>query len=164
MVKFYHQNEALKIVMLVSLFTMYTFGLLWLSNYALSHVLPGYASVEDDSLGLVVFFFAALFYAFYGRWKKWISWKYYVLGALTVYFPLVFIAASVQTIFVPDNAQLLAYSKEYCAVGEGICGKAFAHTIYSISLRALPTVLTAPALFWFLLFGRNLSKNLDAAP
>ena len=71
---------------------------------------------------------------------------------MTVYFPLVFIAASVIVVFNPENAQLIHYTQEYCTIEQGVCGKAFAHTIYSISLRAMPTVLTAPALFWFLLF------------
>ena len=156
------KNDSVKIIALVSFFTLYTFIVLWMSNFVLFHILPGYISVEDESLGLIIFFFAALGYAFYGRWKKWYDWKYYVLGAMTVYFPLVFIAASVIVVFNPQNAQLIHYTQEYCTVEQEVCGKAFAHMVYSISLRAMPTVLTAPALFWFLLFrgGKHVQESV----
>ena len=157
------KNYTLKIIMLVALFTLYTFVVLWVTNFALSHILPGYTSVENDSLGLVVFFFAALIYAFYGRFMHWHDWTYYVLGALTVYFPLVFVAAAIKAIFDPSNAQLMGYAQEYCARDAPACGKAFAHMVYSISLRALPTVLTAPALFWYLLFRQDQPRLGDTS-
>lgn len=147
----------------VSAFLMfYVIGLLWLADLGLAYILPGYQFSGSYGLGLIIFYLSIMVFVYWTRWRGETGWRFYVLGSLVIFFPLVFISSSLTILINPENPLVLLLSDQYCAVKNTtpICGRAFAALTFGMSLRALPTVITAPFLAWYLLthhtsFDRN---------
>jgi len=151
-------KEFLINVLTVGVFSIYTIGTLWLADSLLSHYLPGYVFSGNYKIGISVFFIMSLVYIYWANWRKWGNWRYYVFGAIAVFFPLVFMSSAVNVLINPTGSMISSYTNLYCqpAGQSGVCGKAFAAVVSSMSLRALPAVLSAPALVYFFLLKPKL--------
>lgn len=145
---------GLRLVAFVVIFSIYTLGVLYVTDYSLSKLLPGYIFSGKYGLGVLIFIPAAVIFVLIAKYMNWITWRFYVLGSLAIFFPLVFFSSAVTVLFKSDSALVTQYVEQYCAADSGyrVCGEAFAITVFSMSLRALPTVLTAPGLGWYLFF------------
>ncbi len=132
---------------------LYVVGILWLTDMSLAQLLPGYKFSGSYGLGIVNFYISIMIFIYWTRWRRRTSWRYYALGSLAIFFPLVFISSALTILFIPENALVLYFSDQYCTAKDATptCGRAFAAIIFSMSLRALPTVLTIPTLCWYLL-------------
>jgi len=167
----------------VAAFSFYVAGMLKLTDHFLAENIAGYEFSGNYALGMGIFFCASVVYLHLARWRRWLDWRYYVLGAVVVFFPLVFFASSVQLMINPDTDFIAALNADYCqsgliassigianstaslgSVSGPICGEAFATLVSSMSLRALPVVLTAPAMFWyFIIRPESLERASDYA-
>jgi len=144
-------DSPLFIYYCVAAFSFYVIGMLKLTDHFLSKNIAGYEFSGNYAIGMGVFFCAAVVYLHLARWRRWLNWRYYVLGAVVVFFPLVFLASSVKLMINPDGAFIYSLNMQYCEsdISTSICGEAFAALVSSMSLRALPVVLTTPAMFWY---------------
>jgi len=149
-------REFLVVVAYAALFSIYTAIVLALTDTVLSLTLSDYQYSGRYSFGLLTFFVAGTLFTYFGRWRGWNNWRYFVIGALGIFFPLVFLASTLRLFMADDGSMIQSYAISYCdsATLESVCGEAFAASVFTMSLRALPTVLTAPALYWYLLFHR----------
>ncbi len=153
---------AMQLICFAIISTIYTLGLLYLTDYGLSKFLKGYIFSGQYGIGVLIFIPVATTFACWAKHRNWDSWKFYVLGALAIFFPLVFFSSAMTVLLKSDGAIVSHYVKFHCSVPREntVCGEAFAVTVFSMSLRALPTVLTAPALFWFLIFRTPANRSL----
>jgi hypothetical protein len=144
-----------------ALFSIYTAILLAATDIVLHKYLPDYQYSGRYEFGVILFFFATTGFIFLGRWRGWNNWRYFIVGPLGVFLPLVFLASAVRLYIGGEGSMIQAYAQSYChGSAEGaICGKAFAANVLTMSLRALPTVVTAPALYWYLFFHRVGNKQ-----
>ena len=144
-------------VALVAFFSVYTIGTLWLSDTLLARFLSGYVFSGNYKIGILIFFISMLGYVQLASWRKWNNWRYYIFGPIAVFFPLVFIASAVKTFYGSTTVLMETFAVLYCESGYAsyLCGKAFAAVVTSMSLRALPAVLTVPALGYFLIISRQ---------
>jgi len=145
-------SESLFIVACVAVFSVYVAGTLKVTDYLLADHLAGYVYSGNYTIGMVIFFIASVAYLQVARWRCWVNWRYYILGSVAVFFPLVFLASSVKLLISPDGSLITVFNELYCEpeYQARICGQAFAALISSMSLRALPVVLSTPAMFWFI--------------
>jgi hypothetical protein len=148
-------TDVVRIICYTALFSLYTGGLLALTDFSLAKFLPDYRYSGKFIRGMSIFFVASSIFIIFCRWQRWSNWRFFVLGSLAVFFPLVFIASTLTLFIGGENSLSFWYSTQYCAADtQGVCGEGFAAAVFSMSLRALPTVLTAPALFWYVLLYR----------
>lgn len=150
----------------VSAFLMlYVIGLLWLTDLGLAYILPGYQFSGSYGLGIIIFYLSIMVFVYWTRWRGETGWRFYVLGSLVIFFPLVFLSSSLTILFNPEHALVLILSDQYCTANNSIslCGRAFSALIFGMSLRALPTVITAPFLAWYLLTHHtSFARDRDA--
>lgn len=144
-----------------ALFTLYTGALLALTDNVLHRILPDYQFSGSYGFGLTLFFFVGIAFTSFGQWRGWTNWRFFIIGALGVFFPLVFLASTLRMFIAGEESMIMAYTVSNCDVPTAVCGKAFAASVFTMSLRALPTVVTAPALYWYLLIYRA-NKNRAA--
>lgn len=145
-------DSSVFIYLCIAAFSFYVAGMLMLTDFILAETIAGYEYSGNYTIGMGVFFCASVVYLHLARWRRWLNWRYYILGAVVVFFPLVFLASSVKLLINADGAVIYSLNKHYCETQNvnSICGQAFAALISSMSLRALPVVLTTPAMFWYL--------------
>jgi len=139
-------------VLCVSVFSVYVAATLKMTDLFLANHLAGYVYAGKYTVGMLIFIVSALVYLRFARWRQWHNWRYYILGAVVVFFPLVFLASVANFLILPDGALISSLRGTYCGTDyhDRICGQAFAALISSMSLRALPVVITTPAMFWFI--------------
>lgn len=137
----------------VALFSFYVAGMLRLTDHFLAKYISGYEFSGSYLTGLVVFFCAATVYLHLARHNGWVNWRYYILGSLVVFFPLVFAASAIKLLVNPNAEYIHFLNQRYCEIesSASLCGFAFASLVSSMSLRALPVVLSAPTMFWYAL-------------
>lgn len=137
-------------MLVVGFASVYVIGSLWLADNLLSTHLPGYVFSGNYKLGIVIFFLSALTFIYWSRWREWNNWRFYALGPIAVFFPLVFVSSSLNVLLNPGEGMISSFSVEYCdgANSVDVCGKAFAAVVSSMSLRALPAVFTTPVLLY----------------
>jgi len=137
----------------VALFSFYVAGMLKLTDHILAKFINGYEFSGSYLIGLGVFFCASTVYLHLARRNAWLNWRYYILGSVVVFFPLVFAASALKVFINPNAEYIYVLNKQYCEIEESVslCGFAFASLVSSMSLRALPVVLTVPAMFWYML-------------
>jgi len=68
-----------------------------LTDQFLAKNIAGYEFSGNYTIGMGIFFCAAVVYLNLARWRRWLNWRYYILGAVVVFFPLVFLASSVRS-------------------------------------------------------------------
>jgi len=153
-------DSSIYVYFCVAAFSFYVAGMLMLTDQFLAENIAGYEFSGNYSIGMVIFFCAAVIYLHLARWRRWLNWRYYILGAVVVFFPLVFIASSVKLIVDLDGPVIYSLNAQYCKVEntDSICGQAFAALVTSMSLRALPVVLTTPTMFWYLFIRPELPR------
>lgn len=144
-----------------AVFSIYTGIILALTDNALHRFLPDYQFSGRYEFGLILFFICCTGFIFLGRWRGWSNWRYFIIGPLGVFFPLVFLASALRLFIGGEGSMIQAYADTYChgPLPGAICGEAFAASVFTMSLRALPTVITAPALYWYLLIYRAGNKQ-----
>ena len=144
---------------IVAIFGCYTVGTLWIADTLLSSYLPGYVFSGNYVLGLCIFVVVGFAYVSLAQWRMWYDWRNYMFAAVAVFFPLVFIASAISISIQPLNNMTGSFTELYCAEESfyQVCGKAFAAVVSSMSLRALPAVLTVPILFYSLVVRRRIS-------
>lgn len=144
-------SDSLSIVACVAVFSVYVAGTLKVTDYLLADHLAGYVYSGNYTIGMLIFFIASIAYLQVARLRCWVNWRYYILGSVVVFFPLVFLASSVKLLVNPSGSLITVFNELYCEpeYQAKICGQAFAALVSSMSLRALPVVLTTPTMFWF---------------
>ena len=142
--------ELLINMVLVGLASVYVIGSLWVADKFLSRHLPGYVFSGNYKLGIIIFFLAALSFIYWSQWRKWNNWRFYALGPIAVFFPLVFISSALNVLLNPGSSMIASFTAQYCAESYpvDVCGKAFAAVVSSMSLRALLAVFTTPVLLY----------------
>ncbi len=132
-----------------------------LTDQFLAENISGYEFSGNYTIGMGIFFCASVVYLHLARWRRWLNWRYYILGAVVAFFPLVFIAASVKLMIDVDGVVIYTLNAQYCETNkiDSICGQAFAALVSSMSLRALPVVLTTPTMFWYLFIRPELTDQ-----
>jgi len=146
-------------IIIVGAATVYVIGLLWISDTLLSTYLQGYIFSGNYKYGSIIFFVAALAFIYWSRWREWNNWRFYALGPVVLFFPLVFTSSAVNVLLNPGSAMIASFTEAYCvsSVSTDVCGKAFAAVVSSMSLRALPAVFTTPMLLYPILKSRQHS-------
>lgn len=145
-----------------SIFTVLTCLILYISDYLLSLYLPKYQFSGQYLIALLLFFPFTVAFLLLGLYRGWDNWRYFIIAPVAIFLPLVFLSVSGQFLLGAENVLTLAYSELYCADSQTYCGKAFAYVFFSMCLRALPSVLIIPILYWFIY--RTLSSSkIDAA-
>ena len=134
-----------------SIFTILTGFVLTCSDYLLSLYLPEYERSGHYGMALALFFVFAAAFLLFGRARGWNNWRYFIIGPVAIFIPLVFIATSVRYLFGIENAFTSHHIATQCAGSTEMCGEAFAYVFFSMSLRAFPTTLIVPPLYWFCL-------------
>ena len=123
-------------------------GLLWISDTLLSAYLQGYVFSGNYKYGSIIFFICAMAFIYWARWRDWNNWRFYALGPIAVFFPLVFTSSAINVLLNPGSAMVASFSDTYCSASTDVCGKAFAAVVSSMSLRALPAVFSTPMLLY----------------
>jgi len=154
-------DSSVYIYFYIAAFSFYVVGMLMLTDHFLAANISGYEFSGNYAIGMGIFFCVAVMYLHLARWRRWLNWRYYILGAVVVFFPLVFLASSVKLMFDIDGTTIYTLNLQYCDAEntESICGPAFAALVSSMSLRALPVVLTTPAMFWYLFIRAELCER-----
>lgn len=141
------QAEVISILLL----SLYVFFLLNITDRILLRLVPFYQTMNSYGIGVCIFFIVSYFFLQIGKKYQWNRFLHYFLGSLGVFFPLVVISSVLRVkIGLPESVEI-QYQVNYC---DGLalvnCGKAFAHIVYSMVIRATPAVLTVPSLYWYL--------------
>ena len=138
--------------MAISLLSAYTFVLLNFLDSILVNYIAGYHSTGTTIPGVIVFFVFSFIFANTARIQSWNRPLPYVTMALAIFFPLVAITSFLRLAFGLSVNVEQYYMAEYCDSSSELvlCGEAFSHIVYSMTVRALPIVLTVPLLFWVL--------------
>ena len=156
----------------ISLLTLYTFGMLTLMDILLLRTIKGYQSVDSYWLGALIFFVVSHIFLHPFRVYKWKNYLFYYIGGLAIFFPLVVLASIIRVVFNLSESGFMSYTEIYCpaisverhSTGLTVCGQAFAYIVYSMTVRALPIVITIPTLYRFfyiefpVIFNRLVSK------
>jgi len=158
-------DSGVFIYIYVAVFSSYVAGMLRLTDHVLAANIAGYVFSGNYTIGLVFFFCAAVVYLHLARWRRWLNWQYYIWGAVVVFFPLVFFASCVKLLLNPDGALIDTLNAHYCEpdIRGTLCGQAFAALVSSMSLRALPVVLTTPAMFWYVFIRPELQEKTSSS-
>ncbi len=138
----------------ILLLTVYTFWMLTLMDFVLLQTVKGYQSVDSFWLGAIIFFIASHVFIHLFKVYRWKNHLFYYIGGLATFFPLVLLASMLRVSLNLSESSFLSYTEIYCpqlSTNETpICGKAFAFIVYSMTVRALPIVVTIPILYrWF---------------
>lgn len=154
-------KDSLFLAVHFAILSIYVAIVLALTDNLLHRLLPDYQFSGRYGFGLTIFFLVGTAFTWFGRWRGWNDWRYFIIGALGVFFPLVFLSSTLRLFIADEGSMMQAYANSYCPAVEPVvvCGKAFAASVFTMSLRALPTVITAPALYWYLLFYRADKKR-----
>ena len=140
-------------IVFVAFCSIYVIGSLWIADTLLSKHLPGYVFSGDYKYGILIFIIASLVFLYWSRWREWKNWRYFIFGPIAFFFPLVFVSSSLTLLFNPSGSIIVSFTNTYCGTSEilDVCGKAFAAVVSSMSLRALPAVLSTPLLLLLVL-------------
>jgi len=154
--------------LVISLLTVYTFWMLTVMDRLLLHTIKGYQAVDSFWLGSTIFFVASHIFIHLFQAYKWKNYLFYYMGGLATFFPLVLLTSMLRVSLGVSEDSFSHYREAYCsgmyAESTSICGLAFASIVYSMTMRALPIVLTIPILYrWFYIdFPVFINKSLLA--
>lgn len=139
-----------KVVFIDFLLCFYVYFLLKVIDEVLSLYIVGYQPTESYLLAVVIFFFSALVFFYFSIRYRWTSLFPYFFMALSVFFPLVFLSALLHVWSDASSPAHMELMSEFCLIKEDVlCGKAFSYLVFSMTIRALPVVLTVPFIYWF---------------
>ena len=145
------RRYILKLLMMDFIFSAYVYGILKLVDYIFSQLIIGYQITESYLVSTVTFFTASLFFFYFAIKYNWNRLFPYLSMAIAVFFPLGTIS-SLASIYVgiPEDTYIV-YMENFCAhkASAELCGEALAHMVLSMTIRALPLVLSIPYLYWF---------------
>ena len=142
----------------ILLLTVYTVGSLTVMDSILLRTVEGYQPVDSLWLGAIIFFVAFHIFLYLFKVNQWKSYLLFYIGGLAVFFPLVLLASILRIYLNLSGSAFASYTEIYCPAISldltsdqyPICGQAFAFIVYSMTVRALPTVITIPLLYrWF---------------
>lgn len=138
----------------VGILSVYVYFVLKGADIILGRAMVEYAPSGSYALGVGIFFAATLSLSAILQRARINGLRTYALLPLGLFFPLVFLSSLITTISGLPNSQRGFYIHAFCAAErpERMCGAAFAQMVFAMSLRALPAVLTAPLLYWLILF------------
>lgn len=141
--------------------TLYVFMMLRYMDTLLAAQITNYQPIRSYSLGALFFFIAVTFIAVIARKLNWRNITNYSIAALGIFFPLVVLASIIRVMYGLPEATTAFYVREYCDITttQHLCGPAFAHIVYSMTVRALPIVLTVPILYRLLIFSLTSLLN-----
>jgi len=135
-------------------------------DFILEYFLESYQSVGSTWLGALVFFLVSHIFLYMVQRYRSKGYLIYYIAGLSLFFPLVLLTSifRISLGFSEDN--FARYAEMYCAtnvdVGSiGLCGEAFAFIVFSMTIRALPVVVTMPLLYrWFYFRPSKLSNKV----
>lgn len=152
-------NLLIRAMIGATVFTVLTGLVLYGSDYCLSLYLPEYERSGQYGMALAIFFVFAAAFLLFGRARGWNNWRYFIIGPITIFIPLVFIATSVRYLFGIENSFTSYHMSAHCTGSTTMCGEAFAYVFFSMSLRAFPTTFIIPPLYWFTYRALFLAQN-----
>lgn len=144
------KRHIVKLIAVDFVFSVYVYYLLKLTDILLSRFIFAYQATESYLLSAAVFFFVSLAFFYFSIKYNWNRLFPYFAMALAVYFPLVTLSSYLRIYNGLPEEVTAIYFDNFCSDSNSItlCGEALAHMVFSLSIRALPTVLSVPYLYW----------------
>ena len=146
--------------LIVLILTIYTFSLLSAMDFILEFYLEPYRSVGSTWLGALIFFLVTHVFLYIIQGIRSKGYLIYYVAGLSLFFPLVLLASIIRVTLGFSGDNFAGYAIEYCAINSdagslNLCGEAFAVIVFSMTVRALPVVVTMPLLFRWFYFSRS---------
>lgn len=145
--------------LVVSILTIYTYCLLKAMDVILENFIEAYKSTGSVWLGAIIFFIVAHTFLFFFRPLRSQGYLLFYISGLSIFFPLVLLTSIFRYSLGFSTGQFEAYAEFYCAdefVGMDLCGEAFSYAVYSMTIRALPVVITIPILYRCFYLNRDI--------
>lgn len=149
----------------IALLTIYTFCLLAAMDFVLESFISAYQPVGSTWLGTLIFFLVSHVFLYFFQHIRTDGYLVYYLAGLSLFFPLVLLASILRVFFGFSADGFASYAEVYCDVESAsreICGEAFAFIVFSMTIRALPVVITIPLLYRWIYLVRPVVKNEGA--
>jgi len=159
-------SQLLIAIFVTAILSVYVYTLLRLADKVLFLVVAGYKSTGSYELGVTIFFLASSAYLYLIRNQDWSRTFPFFSTAIALFFPLVVFSSILRiNIGLPESLHHF-YATDFCdpVVNEDLCGQALAHIVFSMTIRALPLVLTVPLLYRLLfhhLFKTSMVASTD---
>lgn len=142
-----------KLFLLVLLLAIIDYLSLNLIEDTLENHVRGYQRSESNIIPAIIFIPVAYAVNYFGYRYGWKTMLPYHLCAIGVFFPLIFITV-IANFYAGLPLQIhIFYAEEICTQNASrlLCGQAFAHSVFCMTMRALPLLIIIPAAFYGLL-------------
>ena len=117
-----------------------------------------YQPVGSTWLGALIFFLVSHVFLYFFQQFRSDGYLVYYLAGLSLFFPLVLLASILRVHFGFSDDGFEGYAVLYCNIentGQELCGEAFAFIVFSMTIRALPVVVTMPLLYRWIYLVRH---------